>query len=111
MLTLTQSEPVAMISCPSREDDSWELGSSHFAMARLEILGIEGVRIVLARQPRLGMKLSVEFHRGRNTFSNPFTARVTRVSKHPQSGWFVDCEFAKKVTEEELKAAMAPAGE
>lgn len=78
-------------------------------MSSLQELDNTSMQIVLSRHPRLGTLLTVEFFRAKKAFSAPFKARVTHVSKHPQSGWLVDCEFAKRFTDEELRTAITSA--
>src|SRR5205807_4115809 len=99
------------ITCPCEDDPAWNGDSAQFAMTSLAKLDNTPMRIVLARQPRLGTLLTVEFFRAAKAFSAPFKARVTHVSKHPQSGWLVDCEFAKRFTDEELRGATGTAAE
>jgi hypothetical protein len=95
------------ISCPCEDDPAWDGASAQFAMSSLEKLDNTTMQIVLARQPRVGTVLTVEFFRAAKAFSAPFKARVTRVSKHPLNGWLVDCEFDPKFSDEELKIATA----
>ena len=80
-------------------------------MTSLEKLDLTSMEIVLARQPRIGTLLTVEFFRAGKAFSAPFKARVTHVSKHSQSGWLVDCEFMNRFTDWELRTATAAPAE
>jgi hypothetical protein len=95
------------ITCPCEDDPAWDGASAQFTMSSLEKLDNTAMQVVLARQPRIGTVLTVEFFRAAKAFSTPFKARVTRVSKHPQNGWIVDCEFDPKFSDEELKIATA----
>jgi len=95
------------ISCPCEDDPAWDGASAQYAMSSLEKLDLTSMQIVLARQPRIGTVLTVEFYRATKAFSAPFKARVTRVSKHPQRGWVVDCEFDRTFSDAELKIATA----
>jgi len=101
----TRSGHAGWISCPCEDDPAWDGSTAQFAMSSLEKLDNATMQIVLARQPRIGTVLTVEFYRAARAFSPPFKARVTRVSKHPQKGWIVDCEFDPKFSEQELKLA------
>ena len=104
----TQVEPIGWVSCPSPEDPNWEAGTAQYAMTKLENVSAAGLRLLLHRQPRPGMLLTVEFLRAPKVFAPPVTARVVQVHKHAQSGWMVECEFVKKFSAEELQIALAP---
>jgi hypothetical protein len=68
---------------------------------------MRSMQVVLPRQPRLGTLLSVEFLQAPKVFSQPFTARVSRVSRHGPAGWIVDCEFVRPLNEQELHTPLA----
>jgi hypothetical protein len=107
---LTEHEPTGWVSCPCPEDPNWEAGTAQYAMTKLENVSVAGVHIVLHRQPRPGMLLTIEFLRAPKNFAPPVTARVMQVRKHLRSGWLVECEFLRKLSDEELHAALtAPA--
>ena len=104
----TQNEPIGWVSCPCPEDPSWEAGTAQYAMTKLEDVSVAGLRIVLHRQPRPGMLLTVEFLRAPKIFAPPVTARVMHVRKHAPSGWLVECAFLQKFSREELQIVLAP---
>jgi len=79
---LTEHEPTGWVSCPCPEDPSWEAGTAQYAMTKLENVSVAGLCIVLHRQPRPGMLLTIEFLRAPKSFAPPVTARVMQLPRN-----------------------------
>lgn len=94
----TANRQTVNMSEADTEEISW--------VARMQDLSQHGVGLVFRRPFELGTKLTVEFLVEGREEPIQLQVRVVHANQKPDGDWYVGCELAVELSEEELRALL-----
>lgn len=99
----------AWINCPFNPDQNYWHATTQAGVSLVPEMTTTFVSIYLARKPRIGTLLSVEFISDDESYSPPILARVFGAKQQPEGHWLARCLFDEPMSPEALRALFPSA--
>jgi hypothetical protein len=98
--------PSAWVTCPCSTDPSYAQATAQAGLSLVQAVCSTFVRVTLARRPRIGTLVSIEFMRLNRTYAPAVFVRVAAVNQQPGGSWLAHCEWTAPMTEDALASLL-----